>query len=64
MYNTKNILKYPDELHNLNNDFLLAPEQFEIKRYMVSQWYKGIAENYGIKVGGVKIIFIVRAEVG
>lgn len=31
---------------------------------MVSQWYKGIAENYGIKVGGVKIVFIVRAEVG
>ena len=31
---------------------------------MVFQWCKGIAENYGIKVGGVKIIFIVRVEVG
>ena len=28
-------LEYPKELHRLNNDYLLAPDEIEIKREML-----------------------------
>ena len=47
-------LEYPDELHVLHNDYLLAPEKFAIPYDMLSDYCKNIANEYGIKVGGVK----------
>ena len=47
-------LEYQDELHNLQNDYPLAPEKLEITFNMLSNYCKKIADKYSIKVGGVK----------
>ena len=49
-------LKYPDKLHELHNDYLLAPEKREISYDMLSNYCKKIADKYGIKVRNVKIL--------
>ena len=46
-------LEYPDELHNLHNDYPLAPEKLEITQNMLSKYCSDIANKYGIKIGGV-----------
>ena len=46
-------LKYPDELHELHNDFPLAPGKFAVSSDMLSKYCKKIADNYEIKVGDV-----------
>ena len=33
-------LEYPDELHNLQNDFRLAPEKFTVSNNMLSKYCK------------------------
>ena len=43
-------LEYPDELHELHNDYPLAPEKLSAS-YVCN---KKIAEKYGIKVGDNK----------
>ena len=47
-------LKYPDELHKLHNDYLLAPEKLAISSDMLSNYFKTIADMYEIKVGDTK----------
>ena len=47
-------LEYPDELHELHNDYLLAPEKLAVSRDMLSKHCKKIADKYEIKVGDVK----------
>ena len=46
-------LDYPDELHNLHNDYPLAPEKLEITQNMLLKYCSDIAKKYGIKIGGV-----------
>ena len=46
-------LEYPDELHNLHNDYPLAPEKLEISQNILSKYCFNIANEYGIKIGGV-----------
>ena len=46
-------LEYPDELHELYNDYPLAPEKFQISHDMLSKYCSNIANNYDIKIGGV-----------
>ena len=46
-------LDYPSELHDLHNDFLLAPEKLEIIQILLSKYCFNIANEYGIKIGGV-----------
>ena len=46
-------LKYPDELHELHNDYPLAPEKLVVTN-IVSKYYKEIADEFDIKVGDVK----------
>ena len=50
-------LEYPDELHELHNDYPLAQEKLEISDDILSKYCSGIAKEYGIKVGGVKKLF-------
>ena len=47
-------LEYPKELHELHNDFSLAPEKFVVSGDMLSRYCKKIADEYEIKVGDVK----------
>ena len=47
-------LEYPNELHELNNDYSLAPEKIVVSNYMLSTYCRKIADEYDIKVGNVK----------
>ena len=47
-------LEYPDELHELHNDFPLAPKIFAVSSDMLSKYCKKIADKYEIKVSDVK----------
>ena len=47
-------LKQPNELHELHNDYLLAPEKPTVYIDMLSKYCKEIADKYEIKVGDVK----------
>ena len=47
-------LKYLDELHELHNDYPLAPEKLAVSSDMLSKYCKKIADKYEIKVGDVK----------
>ena len=49
-------LEYPDELHELHNDYPLAPEKLAVTNDMLSNYCKKIADEYDIKVGDVKIL--------
>ena len=46
-------LEYPSELHDLHNDYPLAPEKLQISQIMLSKYCFNIANKYGIKLGGV-----------
>ena len=46
-------LEYPSELHDLHNDYPLAPEKLEISQNMLSKYCCNIGNEYGIKIGGV-----------
>ena len=46
--------EYPDELHDLHNDYPLASEKLVVTNDMLSKYCKEIADKYGIKVGNVK----------
>ena len=47
-------LEYPDELHELHNDYPLVPEKLAISSDMLSKFCKEIANKYEIKVADVK----------
>ena len=38
-------LEYPEELHNIHNDYPVAPEKVKVSNYMLSGYCKKIAEN-------------------
>ena len=47
-------LKYPNELHELHNDYPLAPEKLIVINDILSNYCKSIADKYDIKVGDMK----------
>ena len=47
-------LEYSDKLHELHNDYPLAPEKLAVSSDMLSKYCKKIADKYEIKVGDVK----------
>ena len=47
-------LEYPDELHELHNDYPLAPETLAVTNDMLPKHCKEIADKYDIKLGDVK----------
>ena len=47
-------LEYSDKLHELHNDYPLAPEKLAITNDILSKYCKKIADKYDIKVGDVK----------
>ena len=38
-------LEYPRELHNLHNDYPVAPEKAKVSKSMLSEYCKKIAKN-------------------
>ena len=44
-------LEYPEDLHDLHNDYPLAPEKVKVTEDMLSDYCKTIAEKYGISTG-------------
>ena len=47
-------LEYPEELHELHNDYALAPEKLVVSSDMLSNYCKKFDDKYDIKVGDVK----------
>ena len=47
-------LECPEELHELHNDFPLAPGKLTVSNDMLSKYCKKIGDEYEIKVGDVK----------
>ena len=47
-------LEYPEELHELHNDFPLAPEKLTVPSDMLSKYCNKIGDKYKIKVDYVK----------
>ena len=47
-------LRYPKKLHELHNDYPLAPEKLAVSSDILSSYCKNIADEYDIKVGNVK----------
>ena len=43
-------LEYPNELHELHNDYPLAPEKLVVTNDMLSKYCKEISDEYDIKV--------------
>ena len=48
-------LEYPNELHSMHSDYPLAPKKLQITQNMLSNYWSNIADECGIKIGGVKI---------
>ena len=46
-------LEYPQELHNLHNDFPLGPEKIKVDKNMLSDYCKQIADKFNISSGHV-----------
>ena len=44
-------LEYPEELHDLHNDYPLAAEKIKVEKEMFSEYCKSIADKYGISTG-------------
>ena len=44
-------LEYPKELHDLHNDYPIAPEKVKVSKHMLSTYCKKIAEKYNISIG-------------
>ena len=58
-------LEYPQELHNLRNDYPVAPEKAKVSKNMLSRYCKEIAEKYKISISQVnKLIPTLKDKKG
>ena len=48
-------LEYPEHLHDLHDNFPLAPEHLNIQKDMLSSYQKKLADNLDVKIGGEKL---------
>ena len=46
-------LKYPQELHDLHNDYPLAPEKMKVTKEILSLYCESIREKFNINIGQV-----------
>ena len=49
-------LKYPNELHELHNDYPLTPEKLTVTNNILSNYCKSLADKYDIKIGDIKTL--------
>ena len=50
-------LEYPEELHDLHNDYPLGPEKVKLTNDMLSDYCKNISEKYNISTGLVSKLY-------
>ena len=55
-------LEYPEELHNIHNDYPLAPEKVKVTQSMLYEYCQNISEKYGISTGLVHKLRLVTDE--
>ena len=55
-------LEYPDELHDLHNDYPLAPEKVKVERDMLSAYCKEIADKFNMSSGLVEKLIPTLAD--
>ena len=54
-------LEYPQELHDIHNDYPVTPEKVKVSKNIISDYCKKIAEKYNISIGLVsKLIPTLR----
>ena len=46
-------LEYPQELHDLHNDYPLAPKKMKVTKEMLSSHCKSVREKFNIRIGQV-----------
>ena len=46
-------LEYPEDLHEMHNDYPLAAEKRKVTKDMLSPYCKNIQEKFGITIGQV-----------
>ena len=44
-------LEYPEELHDLHNDYPIGPEKVKVTKNMLSRYCKNITNKYNISTG-------------
>ena len=49
-------LEYPDKLHELHNDYPVAPKKLALSSDMLLKYCKTMSDKYEIKVGDMKKI--------
>ena len=60
-------LEYPQELHNLHNDYPVAPEKSKVSKNMLLGYCKRIAEKYKISISQVnnsKLVPMLKTRKG
>ena len=46
--------EYPSELHDLHNDYPLAPKRLRVNKEMISEYGSHLAEKLGVKFPNIK----------
>ena len=44
-------LEYPEELHDIHNDYPLAAEKIKVEKEMLSDYCREISDKYNISIG-------------
>ena len=44
-------MEYPEDLHEMHNDYPLAAEKMKVTKDMLSPYCKNIQEKFGITIG-------------
>ena len=55
-------MEYPNELHELHNDYPLAAEKVKVTKEMLSSYCKNIQERFGINIGQVAKLIPTLAD--
>ena len=55
-------LEYPQEPHNLHNDYPVTPEKIKVSNGMLSRYCKKIAEKYNISIGLVRKLILTLKD--
>ena len=55
-------LEYPNDLHELHNDYPLIPEKIKVSKNMLSEYCNKISEKYKIPFGMVNKLKITKCS--